>query len=278
MSDACRIIEDRKIKAGLIGDESRLRKSRTSVCWLSANSWPSPGSLYGVIQFKFSWEDIIRDNKVYWVEAITKYRPSAYRFLITDRDLSNSTLVQSYDPTRAEGPLRLRGEEWYWSGKYTSEFMLDANLPLRRCVEISAIKHRADLCRLHRPRCPEAARSTWSTGAQMLAYVIGRNLRYARHCFVRRTGKGEREPGFGVRDTLGFLLDELLQEEDLDGPVTSRRRSDAVLKGALLLYGLGQFDDAGEVIRTLASREIAKAALERQAREFLGLPEFSLLD
>ncbi len=124
VSDACRIIEDRKIKAGLIGDESRLRKSRTSVCWLSANSWPSPGSLYGVIQFKFSWEDIIRDNKVYWVEAITKYRPSAYRFLITDRDLSNSTLVQSYDPTRAEGPLRLRGEEWYWSGKYTSEFML----------------------------------------------------------------------------------------------------------------------------------------------------------
>lgn len=47
VSDACRIIEDREIKAGLIGDESRLRKSRTSVCWFSANSWPSLGAFLG---------------------------------------------------------------------------------------------------------------------------------------------------------------------------------------------------------------------------------------
>jgi hypothetical protein len=37
VADACRIIDDGRVKAGLIGDESRLRRSRTSVCWLSAN-------------------------------------------------------------------------------------------------------------------------------------------------------------------------------------------------------------------------------------------------
>lgn len=73
VSDARRIIEDKKIKAGLIGDESVLRRSRTSVCWLSANSWPSLGSIYGVIQFRFRWEDIIRDRNVYWVEVMTAY-------------------------------------------------------------------------------------------------------------------------------------------------------------------------------------------------------------
>jgi hypothetical protein len=62
--DACRIIEDGRIKAGLIGDESRLRRTRTSVCWLSANYW-QPGSIYGTVQFTFRWEDIIRDSDVY---------------------------------------------------------------------------------------------------------------------------------------------------------------------------------------------------------------------
>jgi hypothetical protein len=62
--DACRIIEDGQIKAGLIGDESRLRRTRTSVCWLSANYW-QPGSIYGTVQFTFRWDDIIRGRDVY---------------------------------------------------------------------------------------------------------------------------------------------------------------------------------------------------------------------
>src|SRR5690348_7334233 len=56
--DACRILEDRKIKAGLIGDESRLKETRTTVAWLSANSW-SNGSIYGNVQFTFSWNELI---------------------------------------------------------------------------------------------------------------------------------------------------------------------------------------------------------------------------
>jgi hypothetical protein len=272
--DACRIIEDKRIKAGLIGDESRLRRTRTSVCWLSANYW-TPGSIYGAIQFTFRWEDIIRNKEVHWVEVMDYPNP-AYRFLITDRDLSGAaSLLRPYDPATARGPLRLRDGIWYWNGKYTSEFMLDADLPLRRCLEISAIRHRSDRCRLYASNCTDANRSTWSNGAQTLAYVIARDLTHARHCFVRRASSGQREPGSAVRDTLGFLLDELMPEEP-HGPITSRGRSDAVMKGAMLLYGSGQFDDAREVARTLESRVIARTALERHARRYLGLPELSL--
>jgi hypothetical protein len=273
VADACRIIEDGQIKAGLIGDESRLRKTRTSVCWLSANYW-TPGSIYGAIQFTFRWEDIIRDKEVYWVEVMDYPNP-AYRFLITDRDLSGSSLLRPYDPATARGPLRLRNGVWYWNGEYTSEFMLDMDLPLRRCVEISSITHRGDRCRLYGSRCTDAARNTWVNGAQTLAHAIARDLTRVRHCFVRRTRGGGHEPGSAVRDTLGFLLDELMPEEP-NGPVTSRRRTEAVMKGALLLYGSGQFEDAQEVARTLASRAIGRTALERHARRYLGLPELSL--
>ncbi len=275
VADACRIIEDGRIKAGLIGDESRLRRTRTSVCLLSANYW-QPGSIYGAIQFTFRWEDIIRDRDVYWVEVMNYPNP-AYRFLITDRDLSDSRFLRSYDPEIANGPLRLRNGRWYWNETYTSEFMVDADLPLRRCIQIKSISHRADRCRLYSPNCAEANRSIWENGAQILAYVIARDLTRVRHCFVRRTTSGKREPGEAVRDTIGYLLDDLMPEEP-HGPISSRRRSDAVLRGALLLYGSGQLEDAQEVTRTLASREIARAALERHAKRFLQVPELSLPD
>jgi hypothetical protein len=274
VDDACRIIEDGRIKAGLIGDESRLRKTRTSVCWLSANYW-TPGSIYGVIQFTFRWGDIIRDRNVYWVEVMNYPNP-AYRFLITDRDLSGSSLLQHYDPTTARGPLRLRNGVWYWNGKYTSEFMLDSNLSLRRCVEISAITHRADRCRLYgSSSCADARRSTRSTGAQTLAYVIARGLTRVRHCFVCRTASGGLEAGREVRNTLYFLLDKLTPKEP-HGPISSQRRRDAAMKGALLLYGTGQVSDARELARSFASTAIARAALERHAKRYLGLSDFSL--
>jgi hypothetical protein len=41
---ARRIIEDERVKAGLVYDESRLKTSRISVAWVSANRW-SRGSL-----------------------------------------------------------------------------------------------------------------------------------------------------------------------------------------------------------------------------------------
>lgn len=63
---ARRILEDGKLRAGLVYDESRLKKSRTSVTWLSANSW-GQGSIYGNVQFSFAWSDLIGERHFYWV-------------------------------------------------------------------------------------------------------------------------------------------------------------------------------------------------------------------
>jgi hypothetical protein len=86
---ARRILEDGCLRGGLIYDESRLRKSRTCVTWLSANTW-GPGSIYGSVQFAFPWANQVRTRHCYWVEAMTAYSPAAYRILLTDRDLSRS--------------------------------------------------------------------------------------------------------------------------------------------------------------------------------------------
>jgi hypothetical protein len=70
-------------------DESKLKKSRICVTWLSANTWAT-GSIYGNVQFAFHWRNQIRRRRCYWVEPMTAYTPKAYRILLTDRDLSQS--------------------------------------------------------------------------------------------------------------------------------------------------------------------------------------------
>src|SRR5689334_424834 len=84
---ARRIIEDGRIRAGLVYDESRLNKSRISVAWVSANSW-ALGSIYGTVEFQFSWADIVAGQNIYWVEAMA-YRPPAFRLLLSKRTISS---------------------------------------------------------------------------------------------------------------------------------------------------------------------------------------------
>lgn len=61
------------LRGGLVHDESKLKKSRIAVTWLSANTW-APGSIYGNVQFSFSWKQAAQ-KRVYWVEAMHSYRP-----------------------------------------------------------------------------------------------------------------------------------------------------------------------------------------------------------
>ncbi len=126
---ARRILEDEELRSGLVYDESPLNKSRLSVNWLSANTW-AHGSIYGNVQFSFPWSMLIEGRRFYWVEAMTAYRPHAYRILITDRDLNHSRLLTPYDPYSDKGPLRERDGVWYWNYDYTSEFMFEGDLDL----------------------------------------------------------------------------------------------------------------------------------------------------
>ena len=119
---ALRILADGKITRGLIYDESILNDTRTTVVWLSPNSWYD-GSRYGCVQFTFDFADIVARRKIYWVE-VRKYKRDAYRFILSDQDLSKLP-VTPYDPTTEEGPLRHVNGLWYWNSVHTAEFMLE---------------------------------------------------------------------------------------------------------------------------------------------------------
>jgi hypothetical protein len=275
VSDACRILEDREIKARLIGDESRLKKTRTSVSWVSANTW-AYGSIYGNVQFALHWQDLVKDRRIYWVEAMPGYSPSAYRFLITDRDLDSSKYVQQYDPEHDKGPLRLRDGVWYCNLNRTSEFMLDRNVSLSLCHGVQFINHHPDVCPVHGSSCKDRKRAADSTGAQVLAFVLGRRLQNVVHCFLRTNQHEKVKLGFTVREALEHLFDDL-KTGDPNGIIKSAERSQTLLRGAFLLYGSGQSDDARDLADMLSSSALKKN-FEIMVREYLKLDDFSLID
>jgi hypothetical protein len=153
----------------------------------SGNTW-GPGSIYGTVEFQFSWADLVKGQNIYWVEAMN-YRPNAYRLLLTPRRIEKD-LVVPYDPAKDEGPLRLRDGNYYWNGAYTSEFMIEDDLALSKCTGLDFVSHNPQICRPFGKECSELQEqpSVHRTGAgcwrlywpEMLMFSISTSYRHRR--------------------------------------------------------------------------------------------------
>ena len=235
---ARRIVEDGRIKAGLVYDESKLNTTRLSVAWVSANTW-AWGSLYGTVEFQFSWADLIeRFPRIYWVEEMPDYRPPAYRFLLSDSK-QPSSLMERYDPERDEGPLRTWGGKWYWNCEYTSEFMITEDLPLRRSTGLAFVQHSRDYCRLDGSGSSIDASNRHRRRRWTHARVRSR----PRTPYARSTLQQERT----IQSTCPVLRrsEPLANGGDHFGGTLKRDGScDTIVRGALALYGMDQVEQA----------------------------------
>lgn len=256
-----RILEDGRLRARLVCDESKLNRSRTCVTWLSANTWVD-GSIYGNIQFAFDWHDIIGDRRVYWVEAITKYNPTAYRLLLTDRDLSHSKYVTEYDPETDKGPLRLRNDNWYWNDIFTSEFMLEADVSLSRCAGLRFISHHPNICRPDSSACLYKNILSERTGGQVLAYILGSDIDTANHTLLCTKQGGSLRLTADAQNGVSGIRRALGKKKDrFGGGIKTAASRRSVLRGALALHGAGQTQAAKELVSLLHSQEIFEKAL-----------------
>lgn len=267
------------MRAGLVYDESRLNHTRTCVSWASANTW-AEGSIYGNVQFTFDWADIIRDRRVFWVEDMPGYRPPAYRLLLTDRELSPgvSRNVIPYDSAADKGPLRERDGVWYWNDNYTSEFMIEDDLPLRRCRSISFIRHRRDICRLHGSSCGVRTASEFVTGGRVMAFLLGSGVHCLDHAFRRPASMRSRLPLLDCVDVgIKGITDALRNERSrFVGGIRRADSSRAVLRGALAHYGADRLDEARELVAQLASAQVFDAALEGMVNEHFGVEGWTI--
>jgi hypothetical protein len=204
--------------------------------------------------------------------------PSAYRLLLTDRNLDSSRYVMPYDPLSDRGPLRERNGVWYWNPNYTSEFMVDADLRLRDCIDFEFISHNRDICRQNGSACPDKKASVYLTGGRMLAFLIGNNI-HAIDCVLKRpsTYDKARLLSDAVDTGIAGILRALGSSKDhFNGVIRAEASRQAIVQGALTLYGADQRNAARSLIALLKSQDVFDQALEELVNRHFGIRDWTL--
>jgi hypothetical protein len=251
--NACRIIEDGKIRSSLVYDKSKLNTHRVSVTWFSANTW-GLGSIYGTTKFSFDWKSIIAGKKPYWVEVITSYRPHAFRILFASEPPAGSIAVP-YDPKTAKGPLKFRKGIWYRHKAYCSEFLLDSDVGISEAKEINFERHNLDRCRFGKSSCPDKGVSHDQSVAKVSAFLLanrGRILKLADQLTI--DVKGTRRLHSNI-DIAFCELADLLQRLKYKGyvPDADAGTVKGIVESAISLFSQGNVREARKTISVLSS-------------------------
>jgi hypothetical protein len=259
---ARRIVEDGRIKAGLVYDESRLNKSRISVAWVSANTWVN-GSIYGTVEFQFTWADLVGGQNIYWVEAMN-YRPNAYRLLLSKRVISAGIII-AYDPANDEGPLRLKDGKYYWNHEFTSEFMIEDDLSLDRCTGLNFVTHHEQYCRPFGDGCEDRKNQPTSqrTGGRILSFILAKGL-HVLDQHLKPPGTNEWFSGLNL--AYDGLKRSLSAQVKFAGPISLEHNCQNIVRGSLALYGADQVDQARKLLALISSEEHFTRALKAIVR------------
>lgn len=266
---ARRIIEDGKIKSGLVFDKSRLKKSRISVTWLSANDW-FDGSLYGTVEFQFSWEKLVKTKRIYWVEAMPSYHPPAFRFLLTFDEIT-SDLVTKYDPEKDNGPLRKIDGQWRWHPDFCSEFMVADDFAISESVGIDFVHHHHKYCRTRSWGCIEQTTnpSPQATSGKFLAYILAHGVQDLDKHLAPDAGGRNR-----ILDMASLWLWTVLDNIKYVGPLKSDAECDSLIKGAFALFGVDKIDDGKKLLALIAGSAEAHSALARLIQAHFNTPSW----
>jgi hypothetical protein len=263
---ALRILDDGKISRGLIYDECSLNASRTTVVWLSPNQWYW-GSRYGNVEFTFAFKDLVKGQKIYWVEVQKGYKPHACRFLVTDQDVKHLPVVP-YDASLEEGPLRFAEGLWYWNHTFTGEFLFHDVLWLGDCQKVDFIKHHADYCAIG--GCNDKGKEGDAAAGRVIAYVLSRQIAAIDKSLIVTDPK--KALSFGVERgvaRISLMLGAVAKK--LKGPLTSNADIDAALRAALLQYALGELKAASETAGLILSSDLFYERLSHMVEQHFGL-------
>lgn len=193
VDSAIRIIEDGKLRPGLVFDKSKLNTRRILVNWLSPNHWHD-GFRYGNVSLAFDFAQLIKGLNYYWVEDIA-YNTAACRILITDQD--RSAILAPYDPATDDGPWHFdkKSKTHYFQPEHCLEFMFEGDLNVENVVEIDFVQHHRQYCAVHRndpSKCGQLGYIAAKGGAHFFREVAARGLSLAsvhQHFIDAASGK-----------------------------------------------------------------------------------------
>ena len=208
---------------------------------------------------------------MYWVEARDDYRWRAFRFLLTQHDPPRHRKIELYDPRKHKGPVRKRRGSWYYRCDRNSQFLIEGDLSIDLCTKIDFVDHVDGKCVHNGDSCPEKGKLSQQTNPRIMACVLGRDI-HSADSFLNPE-KAMSLGDFGIR----HLVRELKEGDwKFKGKVSQRNRSEALLRGALLLYESGFDEEAKQVLRQFSSDKVFHKALWRLVGKHFDLTNYRI--
>ncbi len=275
---ALRIIEDRRLRADLVFDKSKLNTERIRVVWLSPNDWHGAGGFrYGNIRFHFEWERLISGKRVYWVESIA-YGIPACRILLTDEDYSN--ILEPCNPTIGDGSWwASQSGKHYWNDNFCLEVMVEGDLDLDLVTEVSFVTHHPRYCNIDWQTCPYRGRNGDIAGAEFIAAVISRQCSLDLPGLVVEGSEGPA-PSWSLYGAVNLLQMRIGRECGGVTGYVARSDPSARALARAILGSYASSGNGGDIKRLAAffkSVDDLKGAILDVIAEASGLPDASAL-
>lgn len=196
-------MEDGRLRADLVFDESKLNTERIRVVWLSPNDWTGAGGFrYGNVRFQYDWKSLVQGKKYYWVESIA-YGITACRILVTDKDYSH--MLEPYDPCAGDGPWWLDSSgNHYWNGLQCLEIMFEEDILLPEARKVDFVKHHDHYCNIDHRTCAYKGRLDTVAGWEFLALLGSERSRFSFNALAE-TGNVTQGPNSAFRDAFHHL-------------------------------------------------------------------------
>lgn len=234
--EAQRILEDGRIRSGLVYDESCLKTKRTCVSWVSPNEWHD-GSIYGNVQFSFDWNGLVKGRRTYWVEHRKTDKQRIVRFLLR-KEIHDDDTLKHYDPSHGDGPLYHDKDQgcWYYHGQLTNEYMVLADLALEDCTGISFCDHHSSICKKKYETCAEKGLKATEAGATVLARLLGSGLTTWAPKF--ESARHPEQLDATVQNALATLCEKLAKAHSSgSGVALSEKKAKSLLASMCVAFG-----------------------------------------
>ena len=262
------ILKEGIVKSGLVYDESKLRRERILVTWLSPNDWKL-GFMYGNVRFSFDWKRLLSRMGAYWIEKMD-YKPPAARILLTDENYKNR--FQVYRATDGHGPWwydKSNGEH-YWNGTKTLEIMIEADLYIENSLKVDFVNHHDELCKIGRVACPDLGLSKDEARSLFLALVVGRSVGPKILGWVDNGEAGEE-----LRRAFRELLVDLENHSEgvpyYDGLDSQSLEASATTRSILRFLGERQNADVKTMLGLFGSLNEVKLSCAKEVARSFGL-------
>lgn len=266
---AFNIIQEHRLKPGLVFGDSRLNTSRTLVAWLSPNYW-SHGFRYGSVKFDFAFRDLVKDKRTYWVEVI-EYEVTACRILITDQDYDGK--LTPYNPEEDDGPWRFDREKNkdFYNSTICLEFMFENEILLDSLSDLSFVDHHDKWCSMHRnspSRCKEKGKHKGVSGASFVAKIVAAGLDASNVALLWLDEEGAPDMDFSY--ALNFLGRRLSKNVKFEGELSHNDdAADALARAALNALAIDELTELQALACAFSSESEFLRAVARLIQQSL---------